>query len=754
MTTSLDLGRILCERVSLGRLDSTAERAGLLLCSLPVPRTGTPLLNLGGRPTTNLSLGQWPREPAGRPRRQLLIADSGGAAPAELRVGAGMVAPTGAVPEAELVTFQASPTPQFVWERSLVWIRWGGVSVGLAMGLKTRGEVHWWEACRLVTRDVTPTCRVIEVGGAIPRDVTLLSDVQKYSGFKNPYLHHHNWLNGHLYARLHANGVCEIYAHHINSKFFDEGGALEDVVPVLGIRAPGQLSGPWTGEQTEFALGPVRFDVREVARLATTEQPGAMWMADEFMVWQPYAGVDWFGGLCPLDQTGDPYIVRAEQHEFPRGMARTLRFSFSLAPDRSPVVARYLAPAWWYGACEEFLPAPLLPVSNEYDRSLDACRDYVRRTTQQRGFEDGSMARHERGPGERPEPSWEGETPYGLLLSAWRSGNADDYDLALRAAYYVTDVATDHAAKLVRMHGYPPPAVALPMGRIHATLGAWLETGDPYLRETALAVVDNSYWLHKNSWPRMAMGRDASFIRGAVLLYRYLADDHYRELARDAARDVVASQRPVGSFGDQGGGSGIHAWAAYITKPWMGLMAVGGLLDYLEVVGDEPELLGAIKRFADWLMQERHDHQGVMGWSYQHDYNGGRQFCDLHTGKAIDLPSLPLWHKDYLARLMTFCSLRFGDPRYFDAWAESYAANPDRRNGDHASAQSYQYLPWVQAKLWGARLTEQGVVCEPVHCDPRTPRQGVLHTPEGPVAVEWKDGDVAGVKFQNTRILS
>ena len=733
----------------LRRLDPTTDRAGLLLCSLPVPRTGAPVLNLGGQPTTSLPLGQWPGAPAGCPRRQLLMADSGGAAPTELRIGTGRVAPRGTVPEAELETFQASPTPEFVWERSLVWIRWGGASVGLALGLKTGGEVHWWEACRLVNLEVTPTCRVIEVGGAIPRDVTVLADVRKYSGYKNPYLHHHNWLNGHLYARLHANGVCEIYAHHINSKFFDAGTTLEDVVPVLGIRVAdaGGMIGPWTGEQTEFSLGPVRFDVREVARLATPEQPGAMWTADGFLVWQPYAGVDWFGGQCPLDQTGDPYIVRAEQHKFPAGMARTVRFSFSLAADRSPVVARYLAPDWWYGVCEEFLPVPLLPVSNEYDRSVAACRDYVRRTTQQRGFEDGSMARFEGQAGARSEPSWEGEAPYGQLLDAWKSGNAADYDLALRAAYYVTDVATDHATMLFRMHGYPPPAVALPMARIHATFGAWLETGDPYLRQTAVAVVDHSYRLHKNSWPRMAMGRDACFIRGAVLLYRYLGDDHYRELALDAACDVVACQRTAGSFGDQGGGTGLHAWAAYISKPWMGLMAVGGLLDYLEVVGDEPELLGAVRQFADWLMSERHDHNGVMSWSYQHDYNGSRKFFDPATGTAVDLPWRPLWHQDYLARLMTFCSLRFDDARYFDAWAESYSAQPEHRDSDHAAAQSYQYLPWVQAQLWGARVPARGgMVCTPVHFGPRTPRQGVLHTPDGPVAGEWTaDGD--SVKF-------
>jgi len=276
-------------------------------------------------------------------------------------------------------------------------------------------------------------------------------------------------------------------------------------------------------------------------------------------------------------------------------------------------------------------------------------------------------------------------------------------------------------------------------------VGAWLETGDPYLLQTALAVADNSYWLHKNSWPRLAVGRDACFVRGLVLLYRYLADDHYRALALDAARDLAASQRPEGSFGDQGGGSGIHGWGAYITKPWMGLMAVGGLVDYLEVVEDHPELWTTVKRFADWLMQERWKHDGgVRGWSYQHDYNGQRQFMNLFSGTEIQLPTPGLWHMDYLARVMTFCALRTGQASYFDAWAESYAAHAGRRAGDHDCAQSYQYLPWLQANLWGARLTEHGVRCEPVHFGPRTPRSGTIHTPDGPVRAEWQDdGTVA-----------
>src|SRR5690606_13485294 len=100
----------------------------------------------------------------------------------------------------------------------LLRLRHGENSVGLAMGLKTGDEIHWWEACRLVVKGETPQCLTVEMGGAIPlKEMTF--DEFKSGGYSNPYLHKHNWLSGHIFARLHANGVCEIYAHHINSKF-------------------------------------------------------------------------------------------------------------------------------------------------------------------------------------------------------------------------------------------------------------------------------------------------------------------------------------------------------------------------------------------------------------------------------------------------------------------------------------------------------------------------------------------------------
>lgn len=757
---SHDLMQQHLHHLTLSRL-GTGNTAGLVLTSLPLPRKASTRLSLDNRQTYCRPLGQWPGEPAGSPRRVLMIAD-GGDAPAQLAVSAGSPATGSTPPVAEMAFLARNDEPLLFWEKHALKVAWGGRTVELVMGLRTKGEVHWWEACRLVTLEETPACRVVEMGGAIPVDEYGLRDaVGKGYTYNNPYLHRHNWLNGHILARLHANGVCEIFAHHINSKFFDDGLSFEDVVPVIGMRTDdgcqgiAEIAGAWDGAATEFTLGRVAFDMTEVARLATSEKPGSVLEDKGFVVLQPYQGVEIYGGLCPAEVLGDPYAVHAEEKRFPRGLARTLRFTFSLSPDRSPRVARYLAPAWWYGVCEEFMPAPFLPVSNEYDWAVESAKDWIVETINRGGFEDGAVPRHEihKEGFPRHEPGWEGEIPYAQFLSAWRTGDADEYDCALRSAYFINDIVMDHASKAARMHGYAPPfAFAPPMTRVLGSVAAFLETGDKYLLDTARAVTEHTYWIHKNSWPRAAVGRDACFIRGAVLLYRYLGETHYSTIARDALHDMVLSQRPNGSFGDQGGGSGIHQWGQYITKPWMGCMAVGGALDYLELFPDDDELLGCVKRFMDWLMSVRYDHDGVMGWSYQHDYAGDRMFIDYNTGEVVPgLPSKDLWHQDYFARLFLFCALRFRNPAYFAAWVESFNGEGKHksRHMDHPAAQSIQFVPWVQAWLWQARLTAEGLAAAPCWLGECTPAAATVLGPQGPVEVKWQDGAVRGIPTDN-----
>ncbi len=741
------------EDMQLERLGSERP-SGLWMTSLPWPRAAGRDAMLNGSSTYVRPLGQWPDMPENTPRRLLMLSDAlKGAAPPTLNVGFGASPPCPTPPKAEDELFARSSEPYFMWERHRLRIRYQGRSIALAMGLRTGESAHWWEACRLITLRQTPSCTVVEMAGAIPLHHSRRAE-EGQTAYSNPLLHKHHWLYGHIRARLHANGVCEVFARHINSKYVDDGADLAPAVPVIGIQTgeeetpeAGDLCGRWNGDREEFSLGDVDFDVRDVARLATPQKPGRMDIEDDMLVWQPYLGCELYGGRCAVERKDDDgFILHAHEQVILRGMARTLRFSFSLS-DRSPHITRYIAPAWWYGLCEEFLPAPILPVKSAPEKHLQNTRPWLRIGSVSRGFEDGSMARGGRRQSEqhditpdddRLEPGWEGEIPYAQFLNAWRYSDAEEYDLAMRSAYHFSDVIVDHSANLVRMHGYPPVAFAIPMNRVQGPLAAFLETGDDYLIETAEKVVEASWRQHKNAWPRMAVGRDACFVRSAVLLYRYFANEHFLKIAREGAMSVVQSQRPNGSFGDQGGGTGIHQFSGYVTKPWMGLLATNGVLDYLELFPNEKEMARCVHQFADWLLAERNEYEGALSWSYQHDYNGNRTYQQREGGEIKNLPTPAVWHQETLARVMGYCSLKYNNRDYLDAWAESHGTKTGYR-GDHGTSAALQFLPWIQAKLFECTLDpDTGLHVKGVHFGRRTFPNARIMTPDGEVPVKWE----------------
>lgn len=741
--------------VGLHRLSPKGE-AGLWICSFPWPRKagkafGLPEdLSFGGGHTGKLPLGKWPGSETSR--RVVFFGDAiEKEAPDRLALRPGAGNPSGSpMPEVRMVCFEKNGPDSYACERHLLRVSLGDRELEMALGIRTGGGVHWWEACGLVILRQTEAFIELEMGGAIPVKIMTGEELRSYVGFENPYLHKHNWINGNLYLRIHRNGVCEVYAHHVNAKCFDDGADFQDVVPVVGFRTGGEDEAyrPWSGEDEAFVVNDVRMDLSEAARLATREQPGALGRQGGFLIWQAYTGVELYGGDYPEKTTGDPYIFHAEERIFPRGMARTLRFTFSLS-DRSPKVARYQAPGWWYGLCEELYPKSGLPVRSVHEPDLEAARKWVRRLVLNGGFEDGAIPRHARfqkmHKGRlRNEAGWEGDLIYALFLDAWRTGRGEDYDVAIRAAFYYTDVSVDHAVKLVRMHGYPPHAFSLPGVRMQATIAAYLETGDPYLLRTAEATTIAAHWLNLNSWPRLALGRDSCYLRAAILLYRYFDHDFYRRMALEGALQVAATQRENGSFGDQGGGAGIHQWNGYITKPWMGLLAVNPLLDYLELFPEEAGLQETVKRFADWLLAERWWHHGAMTWSYQHDYDGKRTFYDPSTGTTTALPTEDAWHQETLARLLGYVSLQTGQSQYLEAWAESFGTQTISVF-DHCVAAALQFNPWLHDRLWNARLEQGKIVVEPVWFGERTPGEAVLVMPNGECKLEWrKEGEVIG----------
>lgn len=693
------------------------EPAGLWVSSIPWPsgvdwkETAWRGASGGTQPTTVLPIGQWPEVQGTGPRRLLTYGlVNGGGAPDKLSLKMGGKAGEKAGRTEELPAYREhcfaySSDPFFVWEQKYLELSMGGKRVGLALGMKRKGKILWWEACRVVEENRVPGMVEVTMGGAIGWD---FNDRSNFDGFKNEYLHKHNWLNGHLRVRIFDHGVVELFARHVNSRYVDPGGDCEDGVPVVGFfteeREGNPQPGVFDGTEPVVRIGGVEVDLTDVAPLASPEQPGQWIHEPGAVVLQPYEGFELFGGAPTTQRYGTPYITESKDGRVLKGMARSLHFSLSLgeAPAR---IARYLAPSWWYGLQCELSTHPVLPIERDGETHNETAGYWWRDNMVKSGFEVGNLPRsageRSRFEGGRREPSWEGEVPYALLMLAYQTGNPEDYQAALQSCYYFNDVIVEHADKQVRMHGYPPPALSVPMNRVLANIGAWLETGDPFPRQTAEAVMETSYRNHLNSWPRMAVGRDAAFGRGAMMLYRYLNNPHFREIAREVAYAIHHAQRPDGSFGDQGGGSGIHAWGGYITKPWMGCLGTNIVMDYLELFPEEERLWETAKKYADWLVADRRPcPDGQRTWAYQHSYNGARVFITKEATIPTILPQKGgRWHQQSMGRLFGMVAKHTGNPLYLETYLESNDAHrgKDRGRGgmDHGIAASVQYMPWV-----------------------------------------------------------
>jgi hypothetical protein len=411
-------------------------------------------------------------------------------------------------------------------------------------------------------------------------------------------------------------------------------------------------------------------------------------------------------------------------------MGRTVRMVASLGPVE-PDVAVYLLPDWWYGLAEDICETPLLPVRDHTSVFIEKAVGYYRSNHLAGCFDDGAVLRATT----LQEPGWEGETPQAQLAVAYWNGEAQDYSLALRNAYYVADVAVDKALFAIRMHGYDSPAQSLPMQRVSGMVAGYLETGDPYLLDTARAVAESAYSWDRANWPRRSFGRDAAYIRGLVYLYRYLGDPGDLARAREALHRVVSTQLPDGSFADQGSTVGIHAAMNLIVKPWMGCIATEAMVDYLAFAPDEQIERSALA-FSRWLLTCRvRDEQGVR-WPYQSSHAGANVTYRMDGTVAPMLTNL--FHLEYLAKILGWAALRTNEPEFYMAWWQSWQRYRDTDEklrfwvSDHEANKISTNLTALRDRLWGARFTSRSVTVQPRTDLAPDLAEATVSTPDGP----------------------
>ncbi|MGD9498041.1 MAG: hypothetical protein AB7Y46_17195 [Armatimonadota bacterium] len=529
------------EDLTLTRLRPTAP-AHAATVSLPVP-PGAGDVALHQVPSTAHAIAWWPQhlageEACGQPRR-LLIAISGDAdLPAQMRPVAGAQPATGqwTGPTWQTRVLERNYLGTINWETGELVLRYGEREIGLRLGLlREDGTPMWWEWLQVEELWAGSACRAIRVAGYASA-MRLTQDHPDVAEHRPPlWVHRHHWLLCEAVLLIFANGVIHVTARHVNNRLYDYGRDVPGL-PIIALRCSFEGDIELAGEAVEVDLGGAVLSTEECRTLASPERPGALSGDGEVTIFRPYQAVeitlDGYGRRCE----GPTWVCRPEEGIMPSGAARTVRFVLSMGA-APPRVERYTVPWWWYGLCAELVPDSVLPVHDERDAVVDAAAAWLDGCQLIGFFNDGSVPRggsHYYEDGRARESGWEGEAPFNHIRGFYRRPSPQTWECALRDAYNVADIAVDHANFMFRMHGYDFGAISITMNRTLGLLQAYLETGDPYLRETAEHVALASSIIDASNWPRRSYGRDAMWIRGMIALDDYLPGRGHDVRARGA----------------------------------------------------------------------------------------------------------------------------------------------------------------------------------------------------------------------------
>jgi hypothetical protein len=161
----------------------------------------------------------------------------------------------------------------------------------------------------------------------------------------------------------------------------------------------------------------------------------------------------------------------------------------------------------------------------------------------------------------------DGDTGGGILQNFYYTGCPDCYTDALNYCYFWADIMVDHTDFSVHQWfgGWPWKTCAY--SKFRDVLFGYLETGDPYLLDTAEMAAE-AYWAwFRSNWPRCTIGRDAFEVAGWAMLWRTQKTEHARERCREFIRMISSVLDDRGSVGGQIGAGphpGYHS-SLYMT---------------------------------------------------------------------------------------------------------------------------------------------------------------------------------------------
>lgn len=744
------------DQLKLSALDPDRQ-ASVAIASVPLPQADHALFTFDGIQSQAVPIAWHPLEHGsgpGGPRQLLVMGVAEDTVPDRL----GLVpASNGAIafprPEAAPMTdipgwtgptwrcdvVEEKKTGLMMREVNELTIEYSGRRLEVRMGIELAGgEYHWWEWLQVEQLWSGPVCTAIRAAGYV--GVTELSEEELFDPEKyntGPWLHRHNWLFAEVYAQIFVNGLVRVTARHVNNRFFDQGRDLEGFVPVVAFNAgsAGGVDTPLDGTMVDFPLGAdasaVHLDIERGADLISGAHPGRLHTDRGLVIYQPYEGVEYRRGKS--GEEGGAWTFDASERRMWKGMARSVSFdlSFAAKPIRT---RRYLPPYGWQGYAGALWPSGVLPVRGPLEARCDEqlANDSDSPPRCRKHLCSGRFYQHSVG--------IDGEHAHGLMMQAYRTGRRDVYEAALHHAYAFADIGLDHTDFTHQIGDMPKGSISLVLQRNLGMLAAYLETGDPYLLETAESMADAAYAMDRGNWPRRSFGRDAAYIRSLTRLYDVTGQSFFRHRAGEACRRVAQCQRPNGSFTDQGGTYGPHAHLSEIVKPWMNSILAEVMVEYLERVDRDSVVEASVVKTAEWLLSVLLEDADGLYWPYQVAW--GRNVEDPLSRWTPDKP--PRLHPtgdmqlDYNARTLLWVSRHTGDSRYARAWQATYerrmrictrTGQPYRST--YGGVKVPDNFPWHEAHLWGARWDGDKVAFAPLLDLLELGREGIIELPDG-----------------------
>ncbi|MHB9106573.1 MAG: hypothetical protein ACYDCO_05895 [Armatimonadota bacterium] len=689
------------ERLVLERIGAPEATVGMV--SLPLPRETAAALRIDHPASAMHGLAWWERGTL--PRRALAFVIDDAGVPETLRVTTAPGAETAPAPSRwelstritrekldyarpkfnDIASLRGVPTTDCTTVEFELQLSYGGRTLVLQPGATEQDGVtgpHYWQNVQIDRLWRNEVVEAVRVGGII------------YNG--DTYL----WAD--LFLLLFANGVAHAALHFNTTKLHIEGYDFQGlpVVRLAGDVTPVQAQVPADGLQ--YDLGGVKLNLADAASLCSAEHPGTLQPAGNELYYQPF------------DRIFNPQLAESGPLEWAAGSGRTVRFQFSLSA-AAPVVARYRVPSWWYTLAGEPWPGGFLPVRGRYNEAGELMTEEIRGKMIRGQFDAGS--------GEMANDGFAGS---GMLRTYYLNGRPEVFADALDYCYFWTDWAVDHRDYTVHqwIGGWGWKTCAYT--KFRDVLMGYLETGDPYLKDTVENCAE-AYWMwFRQNWPRCTIGRDSFEVSGWAWLWRFFRTEHARDRTRELARMLRTVLETRGVIGGQMGG-GPHP--GYLSSLYMTGICMISLLETAEAEqedGNTEQIQALLPLLHRAHVQFNRADVELFPSSYQPDKK------DWHAYKGACWALLASRIYPEMIRLQG-CEDEDTQLGLYRSVAENHS--PDKIAQGNRPGDALLQSPFHDALVLGARATEDGVTLDPIGTPELWPPQWTVATPFGELAI-------------------